>query len=413
MRVRQQLIKKRLDRRFVERTVELAKSSQGFGSGVLRAALDSSPLWGAGRVEDTYNLLGHAVGKALSVLATQPGRELSEVHQAAGAKLLQGASLKAALDLNWEDPAERVRGLQQVIEMLQSAQRWFDGGAAAETCPEASAYLATARQIQQQDVEVNEDGKPQLRRGVARHRRISVSDPHMRHGRKSRRQRIDGYKQHILKDLDSQPIYAVGVTPANVPEAWVTDALDSDLKAMGVTLGELHIDRAYLNSKWVRQRSPALTVYCKAWPVRSLGGRFSKAAFVLDWEHQTLTCPHQVVLPFSPGKTVRFPARTCQACPERERCTTSVGGRSVSIHPDERFLQELRQRQLTPSGLAQLRKRVTVEHSLAHLSAWQRQQARYRTLRKNLFDARRYAIIHNLHVWMRCPNPLDSPSWVS
>lgn len=52
------------------------------------------------------------MGKALSVLATQQGRELSEVHQAAGAELLQGSSLKAALDLNWEDPAERARGLQ-------------------------------------------------------------------------------------------------------------------------------------------------------------------------------------------------------------------------------------------------------------------------------------------------------------
>lgn len=41
VRVRQQLIKKRLDRRLVERTIELAKSSQGFGRRALRAALDS------------------------------------------------------------------------------------------------------------------------------------------------------------------------------------------------------------------------------------------------------------------------------------------------------------------------------------------------------------------------------------
>ena len=27
---------------------------------IFQAALDSSPLWGASRVEDTYNLLGHA-----------------------------------------------------------------------------------------------------------------------------------------------------------------------------------------------------------------------------------------------------------------------------------------------------------------------------------------------------------------
>jgi transposase len=49
-----------MDRRLIERTIELAAQKGTFGSRQLRAALDSSPLWGAGRVEDTYNLLGHA-----------------------------------------------------------------------------------------------------------------------------------------------------------------------------------------------------------------------------------------------------------------------------------------------------------------------------------------------------------------
>ena len=66
---RRRLIEHGLDRRLVERTVALAVERGGFGSRALRAALDSSPLWGAGRVEDTYNLLGHALRKALGVLA--------------------------------------------------------------------------------------------------------------------------------------------------------------------------------------------------------------------------------------------------------------------------------------------------------------------------------------------------------
>src|SRR6266540_3571852 len=57
---RKLLIARQLDRRLLERTVELAAATKAFGSRALRAALDSSPLWGAGRVEDTYNLLGHA-----------------------------------------------------------------------------------------------------------------------------------------------------------------------------------------------------------------------------------------------------------------------------------------------------------------------------------------------------------------
>src|SRR5713226_2899354 len=58
---RKRLIERNLDRRLVERTVELAARTRGFGARALRAALDSSPLWGAGRVEDTINLMGHAL----------------------------------------------------------------------------------------------------------------------------------------------------------------------------------------------------------------------------------------------------------------------------------------------------------------------------------------------------------------
>jgi len=57
---RKRLIDAQMDRRLIERTIEVASRTQAFGPRTLRAALDSSPLWGAGRVEDTYNLIGHA-----------------------------------------------------------------------------------------------------------------------------------------------------------------------------------------------------------------------------------------------------------------------------------------------------------------------------------------------------------------
>jgi transposase len=70
---RARLIKADLDRQLVERPVALAARTQGFGARALRAALDSSPLWGAGRVEDTINLMGHALRKALGVIAAMHG----------------------------------------------------------------------------------------------------------------------------------------------------------------------------------------------------------------------------------------------------------------------------------------------------------------------------------------------------
>jgi Transposase domain (DUF772) len=71
---RARLIERNLDRRLAGRTVALAARTGGFGSRALRAALDSSPLWGAGRVEDTINLMGHALRKALGVIAVSQGR---------------------------------------------------------------------------------------------------------------------------------------------------------------------------------------------------------------------------------------------------------------------------------------------------------------------------------------------------
>jgi len=235
---------------------------------------------------------------------------------------------------------------------------------------------------------------------VAKDRRISIEDEQMRHGRKSRSVRVDGYKRHVLHDLDSGLVRAVGLTAANAPEASVTEAISEDLMLQRTNLQELHIDRAYLSSELVRYRREGLEIYCKAWPVRQ-GKLFSKQEFHLDWERQIIRCPAEQEMPFTPGGVVHFPQEYCDVCPLRTQCTKSSKGRSVSIHPDEALLAELRQRQLTPSGRAKLRERVAVEHTLAHIGHWQGRRARYRGIRKNLFDLRRCAVIHNLHILAR------------
>ncbi len=234
----------------------------------------------------------------------------------------------------------------------------------------------------------------------------------MRHGRKSRSQRFDGYKRHVLRDLDNGLVRAVGITPANVPEASVTDAIDTDLQNQNVELVELHIDRAYLSSSLVKNRSSQLEIYCKAWMVKN-GTRFSKTAFVLDCDNGTISCPNQVTLPFTLGGKVQFPPEVCATCPVRESCTTSPRGRSISIHPEEQLFQELRERQLTPIGRAKLRERVAVEHSLSHIGRWQGEQARYVGCRKNLFDLRRTAVVHNLHVLAKIFTTPTEPSSAS
>ena len=398
---RARLIKRNLDRRLAERSVELAAATGGFGARALRAALDSSPLWGAGRVEDTFNLMGHALRKALGVIAVLQGRGqaagITMVAQQAGAPQLAGSSLKAALDRDWDDPAARDDALAVVLGLLARVEAFLAGQAGDDAAAEA---VAVARQVRDQDVDLAGPA-PSLRRGVARDRRVSVEDSQMRHGRKSRSVLFDGYKRHVLRDLDTGLIPAVGITPANAPEASVTSDIAADLQAAGLTLAELHIDRAYLSSQLVRDRAPDLAIFCKAWRVRNASGRYAKNQFSIDFTAGQLTCPAGVTMPFAPGKTVRFPKGTCAACPLREPCTASSSGRSVTIHPDEELLAELRQRQKTPEGRAQLRERVAVEHALAHIGHWQGRRARYIGTRKNLFDLRRVAVVHNLHVIAR------------
>jgi len=398
---RRRLIDADLDRRLVERTVEIAARSGGFGARALRGALDSSPLWGAGRSEDTLNLMGHALGKALGVIAVQQGRGLAatgDLAIEAHAPILAGSSLKAALDLDWDDPASRDEALAVVLAALQAVEAFV---ASADVLGTATAVVALAHTVKDQNVDVDDEGRATMRRGVAKDRRISIEDPDMRHGRKSRSNLFNGYKRHVLRDLDSGLIRAVGITAANVPEATVTDDIAADLDAQNAVLAELHIDRGYLSSTLVRDRGNDLIIFCKAWRVRNTGGRYPKTDFGIDFTTGRLTCPNQVTIPFTVGTTVHFPTDTCAACPLQTRCTSSTHGRSVSIHPDEALLAELRQRQKTANGRAQLRERTKIEHALAHVGHWQGKRARYRNARKNLFDLRRVAVVHNLHVIAR------------
>ena len=295
-----------------------------------------------------------------------PRRELVEVAKEAGAEVVCATSLKAALDRDWDQVGQREEALGLVLDVLQVVERWVQT-LQQEEAHLAQPALAIAKQVQAQDVEIDEKGKASLIKGVAKERRISVEDSEMRHGRKSRSVRVDGYKRRVLHDLDTGLIRAVGLTPANAPEASVTEAISADLKRQGVALKELHIDRAYLSSHLVRQRSDDLQVYCKAWPVRQ-GTHFHKQAFVLDWQRQLIRCPAAQEMPFVPGGVVHFPKETCAECPLKAQCTTSARGRSVSIHPDEALLVELRQGQQRRGnrGLSTLCWAIQVRQLLLH-----------------------------------------------
>ncbi len=114
-----------LDRRLIERTIEVVKQKGGFGHRQLRAALDNSPLWGASRVEDTYNLLRHALRKVLSVIAGQQGWGLIDVTREAGASIVVSTSMEQKSRWPSTDPSARVPQLATgQLDWLTTGQKW-------------------------------------------------------------------------------------------------------------------------------------------------------------------------------------------------------------------------------------------------------------------------------------------------
>jgi hypothetical protein len=122
---RQRLIGADLDRRLLERTRELAFETKAFDPKklpkTLRVAMDSSPLEGAGRVEDTINLLGHAGRKIVACVAELLKWKEARVCREAGCPLLLASSIKAGLDLDWSDPDDKVTAIPTLIEQPRAS----------------------------------------------------------------------------------------------------------------------------------------------------------------------------------------------------------------------------------------------------------------------------------------------------
>ena len=406
---RQRLIAHDLDRRLLERTAAIARCSGGFDAKklpkTLRIALDASALSGAGRVEDTINLIGHAARKVVECAAALLEREYAWVCRQAGIPLLLASSVKKALDCDWSAGQEKAAAVDRLAEQVLRLERWLERHLAEEMArPPLVDALGVLHELMAQDLEPDPNGGGQrIRQGVAEDRRISVEDGQMRHGRKSKSQRIDGYKRHVATDLDSQAILACAITPANQPEREALGELKAAIDGQDIRFSQAHLDRGYMGSVVIEQiAEQGAEIICKPWQ-QDNGERFSKADFQLDLRAKTITCPAGECMPIVLGETVMFPANACDACLLRSQCTTAAQGKGRSVHiaEDEARQKKLRAMAKTPSGRQRFRERVAVEHRLAHIGQRQGPQARYIGTRKNLYDLRRAALIQNLETAQR------------
>jgi hypothetical protein len=412
---RQRLIRHDMDRVVLEKTIALARTTQAFDYRKLpkdlRIAIDSSPLEGAGRVEDTVNLLAHAGRKIVDCVADLLSWPRERVCTEAGIPLLAASSVKKALDYTWSDPADKAEAVSVLVSQLTSLEAWISDRLPHELArPPLQEHVETLHQVMAQDLEPDptrggdrsdKTTAVRIRQGVAPDRRVSIEDKDMRHGRKSKSKRFNGFKRHLARDLRSGLILACAMTPANRPDEEAADPIEQDLKQLfggELPVTSLYIDRAYINAPLVDHvLEHGGEIICRPWQARN-GALFSKADFKINVRDRNITCPANKTQPFEFGTTVEFDPEDCDGCRLRDKCTdASLGhGRTVSIADNEQLQKRLRRLADTRAGRARLRERVPAEHALARAGRRQGRRARYRGVRNNLYDWRRASLLTNL-----------------
>jgi len=378
--------------------------------------IDSTPIYGAAALQDTYTLLRNGLRKLLVAMGEKdPARR----------QLAKRLKLEQYLggekpELDWADPEARRAHLQELVagagRLLAEAR-----SADLEAGSEAQGAQVLLEQLLAQDVTQDDAGHPIIRRGVATDRVISTVDTEMRHGRKSASTRFDGYKGHVAVEPETELVTDVLVTPGNAYDGEAVEPLVDEqaaryyLRPQAVVGDQSVIDAERRHALCQRGIEPVGKVSSQR-----LGGRYAKADFQIDLAKGAVTCPA--------GHTVRehrertdqhgrlrqiftFPRELCQACPRRMQCTTAQRtGRTIQIHPYESLLQAAREEQQTDAFKQRYHAaRSTVERVIAHLVRHGFRQGRYFGLAKTLFQALWAAAAVNLQRLMTLLSEREGP----
>ena len=422
-------------RELLQRSVKVCREAGALRSRKVRAALDTSPIIGRGAVKDTYNLVADGIVKLLRALAAFDTPLLQAVDVDGFARghdfsrYVANASIKGAAELNWDDESERVAFLTELVvdvrralglakamvSSVEPAQAMMRSGN-AEAIEEAVSLL---ERLVAQDITVREDGDAHINKGVAKDRIVSVHDPEMRHGRKSKRTRFDGHKGEIAIDSESGTILDASAKAGNAHDAhgsletieraeqalnaaWEGVAPTEEIaghedEAQKVGIDETLGDCAYGSANNRRDFIEAERKLSAKQPPLRNRGRYTKDDFPVHASTGERTCPagHRVAPKFRSrlwrGEKVKvrfyhWPAKTCSMCPKRDQCLTPPKdkdaqrpphGRTISEHPEEQLLAQARAQQHTPEFRDAYRQRQSVEHRLARMMQLGARQARY------------------------------------
>ena len=331
-----------------------------------KRALDSTPLYDAVATMDTVTLVRSAIRGVLRVL----DGDLRERVRAALKR--DDDYVRAGKPVcDWDDVDEREELIDALARDGYAALAALEGEALSGVQREAIELLAS---VLGQDLETGEDDRFKIIRGVAKDRIISTVDPDARHGHKTNHRRYDGYKGHIAIDPESEIITDAEVSAANEGDGKFAESLTEDLRAQPAIPDEpkeLYGDSAYASGENLAdyQRS-GLEAMTRLPEPSNRNGLFSKAAFQIDIDAETVTCPNGVTVPLRPqgdGGGVATFGGNCHTCPLMQQCTKAAAGRTIRTSPHERLLQQQRTRQRDPDWQAAYKgTRPKVERKIAH-----------------------------------------------
>jgi IS5 family transposase len=341
----------------------------GLLRGKTRRALDSTLLDDAVATQDTVTQLISAIRRVRRVVPEATPVALSAHDYDAGPKPV----------IAWDDPVakqELVSGLvNDALALIGSLQR-------AELTGEQQDAVGLLALVAGQDVEPGEaQGTWRIAHQVAPDRVISTVDPEARHMHKSQSHYRDGYKAHLAVEPETGIVTAATLTPANAADGPAGVAL-----LAGEEPGmEVLADSAY-GSGETRAALAEAEHYAviKPIPLRTaVPGGFSVDDFTIDTSAGTVTCPQGFTVAITRHGRAVFGPR-CGGCPLRDRCTRSIRGRTIKLHPHHDLLAAARHEAETEEfHIPYRRHRPMVERSIAWLVADGHRRVRYRGVARN------------------------------
>ncbi len=371
------------------RFIRVARAA-GFLPDKIILLIDTTPQNGAGAVQDTYTLIRKGIRKLLRLA----GYTLPKRRQRLAVNLARYLDGDRKADIDWTDPAARAAQLKTLV---QDAEAVLDLAAEQADDPDVRSTAWLLTKILGDDVTADDHGDPQIADGVAEDRIVSLTDPEMRHGRKSAAKRFDGRKLQVAADQQSELLLAVEPTAANAGDGRELMAMIETVEQQqGVTVERVIGDGAYGtgDNRAACDKRGADLVSPVAVPSDP---EVHKTAFAIDLDAKRVTCPQGHVA--SDPKTVNdaegrpvllftFERKTCEACRLFSRCVHSkTKGRSICTHYHEKLLRDARTRQQTHEFKQLYVLRAAIEREIADLVQHGLREARYVGRTKNHLQA--------------------------